>query len=211
MAKPQKVKNLEDATEVKEGNVKDLELLAKEFKSNKMPERKLVALRAKLTGLFLENVITEEEQELMESILRRERNLARISSRDNYLLNSIEAKRCDNICIVKTDDAPQVHHLSKDLECKFEFDPEYNDGKNRADSVGRFYVYVPRIVPTRHQLTVATVERELRGHPVGPEEYPTPKTLIHRLSLKRGEFNKWFDVQDETILDAAPVEPEYRF
>lgn len=208
MAKPKKVDELETPVE---GNIKDLELLAKEFKTNKMPERKLVALRVKLTGLYLEGKITQDEQELMEAILRKERNLSRITSRDNYLLNKIEADRCEDTCIVKTDDVPQVHHLIKDLECWFSYDAEYNDGKGRIDSVGRFHVYVPRTVPTRHQLSKAVVERELLGHPTSESDYPAPKVLIHRLVLKSSEFKKWFDVQDENILNAAPTEPAYQF
>jgi hypothetical protein len=211
VAKPARKIEASEATETPVGNIKDLELLAKEFKSNKMPERKLIALRVKLVGLFLEGKTTDDEQELMEAILRKERNQARINSRDNYLLNKIESERCQDSCIVKTDDVPAVHHLKKDLECKYYHDPDYNDGKNRADSIGRYHVYVPREVPTRHQLKNRTVEREILGHPVDPGEYPEPKTLIHKLVLKSSEFNKWFEIIDENILEAAQTEPAYTF
>lgn len=210
MAKTQKVQE-----EVKEqGNIQNLEVLAEEFRINKMDDRKRVALRVKLVGLFLDKKITHEEQVLMEAILRKERNHATINSRDNYLLNTIEAGRAEDTCVVKTDDVPQVHHLYKDLECKVHFDSEYNDGKGKKDSVGRYHVYVPREVPTRHQLSVATVQREALGHPVDPNEYPMPKTLIHRLVLRKGEFDKWFDIVDEDILNttkAAQPEPVYNF
>ena len=211
MSETTEVKETPKRAKVKEPSVKDLALLAKEFNTGKMPLKKLVALRVKLIGLFLERKAVKEEQELMEAILRKERNLSTINSRDSYILNKIEAERCEDVCVVKTDDAPTVHHLFKDLECKFKYDPDYNDGKGKKDSVGRFHVYVPRTVPTRHQLKNSVVERELLGHPTDPEDYPSPRVLIHRLVLKAGEFHKWFEVEEEGILEAAHVEPEYQF
>jgi hypothetical protein len=191
-------------------NIEGLDLLAKEYRSGKMPERKLVALRIKLMGLYTEGVITDSEQELMEAILRKERNLSRILSRDEYLLNTIESERCEEVAVVKTDDAPTVHHLHKGLECRFRYDPEYNDGKQRPDSLGRYYVYVPRVVPPEHQLSVATVRKENLGHPTSPDDYPPPRILIHRLVLKTQEFKAWFEVEDETLL-ATEAQPEYTF
>lgn len=205
------VKKIQEEKEVVQGSIKDLDKLAAEYNRGTMDDKKRVALRVKLVGLFLDGKSTKEEQDLMEAILQDERNFSKISSRDEYLLNKIESGRCENLCVVKTDDVPQVHHLNKDMECKFSFDRKYNDGKNKKDSVGRFHVYVPRVVPTRHQLSLATVERELRGHPIAESEYPAPKVLIHRLVLKKTEFEKWFSVQDDSILKAADVEPEYQF
>ena len=197
--------------EVKAGNIDGLVELAKEFKTGKMPERKLIALRTKLVSLFLEGKTTEDEQELMEAILRKERNLSTINSRDQYLLNAIEADRCESKAVVKTDDCPSVLHLYKHLECKFFFDPEYNDGKGKKDSIGRYHVYVPRVIPTRHQLKVETVQKEILGHPTDEKEYPAPKTVIHRLVLKTTEFEKWFDVEDSEILAPKASEPVYQF
>lgn len=205
-------KKLAEGEEVK-NNIENLAELATEFKSVKspMPEKKRIALRIKLISLFLENKATEPEQDLMEAILRKERNRGVIGSRDNYLLNKIEHDRAEAICVVKTDDAPQVHHLIKDLECRFDYDPEYNDGKNKDDSIGRYYVYVPRTVPTEHQISNDIARRELKGHPVDPSEYPAPKVLIHRIALKPREFEKWFDVEDESVLETVKTEPEYTF
>jgi hypothetical protein len=210
MARPKKVVDSEESKS-QEGNIPGLEALAVELQKGKMPEKKLIALRVKLVSLYKEGKITEEEQELMEAILRKERNLARILPSDQYLLNTIESERCEDTCIVKTDDVPQVHHLKKDLECKFYYDPEYNDGKGKKDSIGRYYVYVPRTVPTEHQLSIATVRKELKGHPTDASEYPEPKILLKRLSLKQTEFERWFDVPDAEILKPVQAEPEYKF
>lgn len=196
-----------------EGNIENLEPLREEFRKNKMPERKIVALREKLISVYHEGVITSEEQELMEAILRKERNLSKISSRDEYLLNKIESDRCEESCTVKTDDVPAVLHLRKDLECKFYYDPDFNDGKNRPDSVGRYFVYVPRIVPPEHQLKNATVLKEMRGHFVDAEEYPAEKILIHRLKLKEKEFQAWFEVNEDYLNKdyGQKKETEYTF
>ena len=206
-----KAKKIVESEEAKEGSIPGLTELSKEFKTGKMPERKLVALRTKLVSLFLDGKHTEDEQDLMEAILRKERNLGKINSRDQYLLNKIESDRSDNKCIVKTDDAPTVHHLSKDLECKYEYDSEYNDGKGKKDSVGRYHVYVPRTIPTRHQLKVETVMKEMLGHPTDEKDYPLPKVVIHRLILKGFEFERWFEVEDNELLAPKQTEVSYQF
>ena len=192
-------KKAEGMEEVK-GNIEGLDQLNAEFKSGKMQPKKLVALRTKLASLYKEEKITEEEQELMEAILRKERNHATIASAHSYLLNKIEADRIENVAVVSSDDAPAVHHLRKDMECKYIHDPDFNDGKRRSDSIGRFTVYVPRVVPTEHQLSVQTVLKEMKGHPTDPSEYPAPKILIHRIVLKEKEFQKWFEIKDDSIL-----------
>lgn len=206
MAKPKKA---EDG-EVK-NNIEDIEGLSKEYISRRMPERKLVALRRKLVSLFKEGLITNAEQELMETILKRDRALATILPHDNYLLNKIEYDRLERIAFVKTDDAPTVHHLKKDLECKFFYDHDFNDGKNKKDSVGRYVVYVPRTVPVTHQLSEAVVRKENMGHPIDPKEYPEEKILIHRIVLKDKEFNAWFEVEEDDILKDKNKEIEYTF
>lgn len=189
----------EEGGEAGENNIANLADLAAEYTKNKMPERKLIALRVKLIQLFNSEEITEEEQELMEKILRKERGMGRINSADEYMLNRIEAERLEDICIVKSDDTPVVHHLYKHLECKYFYDGEYNDGKGKKDSVGRFFVYVPRVVPTEHQLSNATVRKENNGHPTDPKEYPAPRTLIHRLGLKQKEFDAWFEADEDHL------------
>lgn len=217
-----KTKKVVKKVEEKKPNIENLAALKKEFvEGNRdarghripMPDRKLVALRQKLVSLFHSKAITEEEQELMEAILRKDRSLGRIATSDEYLLNKIESERCDQVCIVKSENTPVVHHLSQHLECKFKYDPEYNDGKNKPDSIGRYYVYVPRTIPTDHQLKNATVRKENLGHPTDPSEYPEPKVLIHRLGLRQREFDAWFEIdQDYLSMEGAAVkEAEYTF
>lgn len=222
-SKPRGRKPKAEVEEVKP-NIENLAALAAEFvqgtrdkmgKKIPMPERKLIALRVKLISLFNEGIITPDEQALMERILKKDRSIGRIASADEYLLNSIEASRLTGTCIVKSDDTPQVHHLYKGLECKFYYDDAYNDNKGKPDSIGRYFVYVPREVPTRHQLKISTVMKENLGHPTDPSEYPLPRTLIHRIGLKEKEFERWFEVEDAGILDSGLVgeeqEEEYQF
>jgi hypothetical protein len=200
-----------EVTPEKKSNIEQLDALRKEFATGKMVERKLVALRVKLVSLFTEKIITPDEQDLMETILRKDRNRGNINSAYSYLLNAIESERCVDVAFVKVDDAPMVHHLKKHLECKYVYDAEYNDGKNKEDSLGRYYVYVPRTIPTEYQLSAKTVMKELKGHPTDPSDYPPEKVLIHRISLKEREFQKWFEIEDENILNAEKAEPVYTF
>jgi hypothetical protein len=168
-----------------------------------MPERKLIALRSELVRLYEAGKATADEQEFMELILRRDRKLGKIFSAHEYLLNKIEHDRCEMRCVVKSADVPLVHHMHKGLECKFDYDPEYDDGKAKPDSIGRYYVFIPRTVPTRHQLKNATVEKEILGHPTDPKEYPADKVLIHRVALKEREFEAWLE-----IVKADPLEDD---
>lgn len=170
-------------------------------KKVQMPERKLIALRGELVKWYNAGIATEAEQDFMELILRKDRKLGKIFSAHEYLINKIEHDRCEMRCVVKSADVPLVHHMHSGLECKFEYDPEYDDGKAKPDSIGRYYVYVPRTVPTRHQLSNRTVEKEILGHPTSPEEYPKDRVLIHRVALKEREFEAWLEIVKADPLD----------
>jgi hypothetical protein len=188
---------------IQDKNITGLAALKKEFKSGKMPERKLVALKNKLIQVYKSNLHSEEEGELMEAVLIRERARATITMPDSYILHAIEQERCEEECEVKIENPPQVHHLTKGLRCKHLFDSD-------AD---RFIVYVPRIVPPEHQMTRDLVLKEQRGHFADESAYPKEKVLWHRLSLTPKEFAAWFDVINESILDEAKEvkEEEYKF
>lgn len=211
MARTAKVKEEEAQTEEVKANIPNTEELLKEYRTNKMPERKGIALKQKLVSLFNEGKITQDEQDLMEFIFRHERRKGIIQLADLYMLNKIENERIENVCYVKTDDAPAVHHLKKNLKCRYKFDAEYDDGKMKADSVGRYHVYVPRVVPGEHQISYKTALKESKGHPVDPSEIPEDKTLYHRLSLKLKEFEGWFEVEDDTILSTQSKKEEVQY
>lgn len=205
----------------KEGNIENLPLLKEEYTRGllvgnrrvRMPERKLIALRTKLVSLYHEGAITPDEQGFMELILRKDRSLGQIDAANQDLLNIIEQGRCERSCVVKTDDAPIVHNLHKGLQCRFNYDPDYNDGKAKPDSIGRYYVYVPVVIPTRHQLSNATVMKENLGHPTSEKDYPAPRTVIKRLGLKEAEFNAWFEEEMDHLSGGfvEEVEPSYQF
>lgn len=197
--------------EAKASNIANLEALAMEFKKGIMNEKKRIALRVKLVGLYKEGISTEDEQSLMELVLNFERGRGVITRRDEYMLNEIEADRLTDTCIVKSDSAPVVHHLVKDMECRFYYDPLFNDNKNRPDSIGRYFVYIPRVIPVDHQISYAVARKELKGHPVDPSEYPEPKTVIHRVAYKKREFDVLFEVHDDAILTTAPKQKEQEY
>jgi hypothetical protein len=221
MARPKKIQAEEgQETEAPKNNIENLEALKEEFlrgnlvkgKRVQMPERKLIALREKLVSLFKTQKSTPAEQELMEAILRRDRDRGSILTSNEYLLNGIENERCETFCIVKTDDTPPVHHLSKHLRCGFIYDPEFNDKKNKPDSIGRYYVYVPVTVPTLHQLKNSTVLKENRGHTPDPSEYPEPYVKIHRIGFKEREFNAYFEEEEDVLgADDEGEEEEFKF
>jgi hypothetical protein len=204
MAAPKTSKKRLAAEEVvTDKNITGLAALKKEFKSGKMPERKLVALKNKLLQVYKSNLHSEEEGELMEAVLIRERARNTITMPDSYALNLIEQDRCEEECEVKIENPPQVHHLVKGLKCKHFFDSDSD----------RYIVYVPRSVPPEHQMTRDLVLREQRGHFADESEYPKEKILWHRLSLTAKEFNAWFDVVNDSILEKSEqkTEEEYKF
>jgi hypothetical protein len=197
----------------KKGNIENLEALAAEFLKGKMPVNKASALRKKLVQLFTEKKATTSESDLMERILRHERNLGRIASSDNYLLNQIEADRCEEYAIVQSDEAPAALHLKKGVVCRFSFDREFNDNKNKKDSVGRYFVYVPRTIPQLNQLSYADALKHSAQKDFDIDKYKE-RVVIHRLVLKVQEFHKWLEIQDESILDGgheASPEDAYTF
>lgn len=202
MARPSKKKALLDEKPIKEENIKGIAALKREFQTGKMPERKLIALRTKLIDLFNKSLSSEDEAEFMEQVLIRDRARHVIAAPDAYVLHKIESDRCEMKCVVIAEAPPQVHHLSKGLECKYFYDSDDD----------RHIVYVPRTVPPEHQMTRDLVLKEQRGHFPSEEEYPKAKILWHRLSLVKKEFDAWFSIVDEDILTNTPtVEMEYKF
>lgn len=181
-----------------EASIKYLPELTKEFEMGTMPDRKLIALRTKLTQLYAAKQITPEEQALMESILMRERESGSITMHDSYVLNEIENARCAHQCIVSSDNAPQVHHLRKGIICKFKYDAIKK----------RYYVYVPRLIPAEFQYSNELAYKLVNHLPVEGEVFPSPRHLIHRLSLRDGEFRSWFEPEDQAILAPAKDKPE---
>ena len=203
MATTKKKAELVESDEVK-NNIDGLEALRKEYLMNKMPHRKLLALRTRLVELHLEEKITEAELALMELILKRDAATGKIADAHYEVLNRLEMSRCDEECIVKTTDAPIVHYLSKDQVCKFKIvtDDEGNT---------RYAVYVERVIPPEFQMTRELVLKEQRGHFPDESEYPKARTLIHKLNLKEREFNAWFDIVEDELAKPAKEEIEYRF
>ena len=184
-------------------NIAGLEALRKEYESGRMVEKKAIALRRKLVELFTGGINTPQELSLMETILKRERVKGSITPHDDYLYNKLESERCDEKCTVKTKSPPQVHHMVHGMECKFARDVEKN----------RFIVFIPRVIPTEHQMSRELLLKIERGHPTNESEYPPPRTLIHRIVVSAKEFDAWFEVIEDDILTRpiAKREETYTF
>lgn len=204
----------EDGEEQKP-NIENLEKLANEFNTGRMVPKKIAALIRRLVELYKGELATEDEKELMIEMLTTQRAQGLLPSGgvDHYLLNEIESAACAHQAECITDNAIGAHHLKKGLICRFSLDPKFNDRKGKKDSVGRYYVYVPRTVPTEHQIPQDVAYRRLERQPIEPHEYPKERVLIHRLILKVPEFKRMFEVIEEDILNAAAkeAEPEYTF
>lgn len=192
------VKGIDLAPIAVKDNIEGLGELQREFVSGKMVEKKAIALRRKLVELFISGMATTPESALMEVILKRERTKGVITDHDNYLLNQIENDRCADSCVVKTQFPPHVHHMVTGMVCKFSLDADTN----------KYTVYIPRIVPTEHQMTRELILREQRGHFPAEDEYPKPKTLIHRIIVNEKEFNGWFETLEDDILNKTSSKKE---
>ena len=188
-----------DAKEVKD-NINDLPLLRKEFERGQMQTRKLTALKAKLIELYMGEKQSANEFELMLMILKRDRLKGQLNDAHMELLNGIDIKKCEETCFVKVDNAPRVHHLSKDQVCRF-----YKD--NDTD---RFVVFVEIKVPPSHQMTYDLLMKEARGHFPSEDMYPKERIRLHRLDLTAKEFHAWFQINSDDILAAEKPE-EYTF
>lgn len=182
-------------------NIQNIRELKDEYLRGKMEERKKGAFMRKLSELYQKDTIHALELDAFKLILRRERTLGKISDYYNHeILCKIEKATCDEHAEVKSDTIPLVHHLKKGMICPFYFDADTD----------RYVVYVDKVIPTEHQMTEAILKKLDRGHIVPEEEYPQPRIQIQRLELNSKEFENWFDVVDEDILESKTQE-EFSF
>lgn len=146
---------------------------------------------------------TTEETKALAQILTRDRKKGTLSDANRQILNLIDIKNCDGVCVVKTPDVPTVHYLKDGMECKYFYDVNNE----------RYVVFVEREVPPEHQMTYKLLQKEERGHFPDEKEYPKTKFLLHRLDLTTAEFEKWFRIEkesDSVDLDSEEQE-EYEF
>ena len=186
---------------IADGNIKNLAMLKAEFVRGIMIPRKLVVLKNRLIELYHSKEITISEQDLMELILRRERGQGKIEEIYEEQLNVIEQSRCEDLCRVKTADAPRVHYLTLDQVCKFEHDADTN----------RYYIYVDIVVPPEWQMSRETVLKENRGHPTTADDYKPARIRVKRLNLTPKEFNAWFDIESDLLNVQAQEEQAFQF
>lgn len=192
-------------TETK-SNFENFKGLKKEFESTKMDPRKLGQLRDRLISLYNGKIILKEEQDLMEAILRKERSFSKtkkmtISDKNLHFLNALEADRLTDKAICKTDDIPPAMLLPGSSEVKFQWE----------DDREKVVIYSKVLVPTRHQLTRAIVDKEERGHAVPEEAYPQERYYIHRQILRATEFESWFEIIEDLINEDGEINSEETF
>lgn len=168
-----------------------------------MDPRKLIAFRTKLTELYTDKKAIQDEVKALSQLLTRDRKKGTLSDANRQILNEIDLKKCDGVCVVKSADVPSVHYLKDGMECKFFYDTDSE----------RYVVFVEREIPPEHQLTYKIIQKEERGHFPDEKEYPKTKILLHRLDLTSGEFDKWFKVEkdSESVDLSADEEETYEF
>lgn len=184
--------------------------LVEEFEMGIMPERKKVALLAKLVGLYDSQKLDEQEESLLRMILVQDRNRGSISPANTFILNNMEQAECSKECYVRVDNAPDSLNLSQGKVCKFRYDSSI--GRNAKGVItGRFVVYVPVTIAGEAQLTYAQAIRKGRGIELDPSEIPEDKVLYRRVCLTKKEFDKWFGFDDDSLISKPAEKPEYEF
>lgn len=190
---------------VSSANLPQFQFLEKEIKTMTMPERKRLALLNKLVSLYYDKKEDARELKLLREILEQDLFKGTISSANLYLLNSMDNNDCDQICTVKTDNAPAVLNLKKSTICKYKFDPKLG-----SDRAGRYVIFVPVTVEGKNQLTLDQALRQSRGLELALEEVPKDKVIYKRVTATQREFNNWFSFDDEVALNSTPKE-DYTF
>lgn len=196
-------------------NIDGLDALKKEFlgrprrmsdEKSRAHVRKRDKLLQRLEEIKTDGKLTDDEKELFVGIMKKLRIEGHLHRRLTYVLNEYELEDKDVFdCVVATDDAPNVHRLNRNTECKAIYDGDIK--MKGQETAGAYVVYVPRVIGTREQLSRDVVVRENLGHPVDPSEYPKQKTKWHRIVINPKEFAAWFD-SDEEIHDN---DDEYEF
>lgn len=189
-------------------NLENYAQLYKEFDSNKMEDRKRVALRNKLVSVYRANTIDDTERTFLRRMLVRERSRRELSEPHMLILNEIEQIEYSKKCFVKHPNAPKNLKLKLDTECKYYYGPELG-----SDGAGRFIVYVPEIIKPEWQVDMPTAMKMMQGHEIPANKLPPEKILWWRLELKTKEFERWFRYADEDLLDDMPNKEEldYKF
>jgi hypothetical protein len=157
----------------------------------------------KFRDLLFKNVetstVTGSEQDVLEAILRRERNgrnkkkmtisdsLDGKASKYYFWLNAIEAERLTETCTVKSNTPPASFHATFGLECKLSRDIE-------AD---RFLVYIPEEIKATFQYTDVHFQKTLLGQGIDLEDLPKAKTIWHFRDLNTSDFNRFFKANEE--------------
>lgn len=173
-------------------SIKNLGELKAQWSKNKLPPRIHVALKAKLIELYKAASIHEDEESLLWAMLNRERINGSLTDADGYILHAHEASECVEQCRVKINDAPATHGLVKDAVMKFRLDGDTN----------KFHIYPIRVVPGDHQLDMETAKRIAAGITVDPASFPKPRKLTRHIVINQKEFDRWFEVVDDSLLEA---------
>lgn len=187
---------------VKSKNLKEFAVLKDEFRKGRMPPTKKVALVTKLTGLYLEGKLDEEETLLMRDILTQDRIGGKLSNSLSDILNKIEVEECEDKCFVKNPNAPTVLNLKYMAVCNYKFE----------SARGRYIVYVPIEIPGEFQLSMAAARKYEKGLELDAHEIPATRVIYRRLDIKQKEFDAWFGYDEEILLgNKVKEQEEYNF
>lgn len=196
MARPKK-----EAKEIKTNfDVEKFTKAVDQLKKNSIDPRTLVALRNGLVEHYLKGSITDDEQEVMELILRRERKSGVIKDSHAQILNKIEYAREDLLdnCVVKSENPPAVHHLKHGLECRYNIDYE----------TSRYNVYIPMTIDPLWQMSNEAAMKIAMGIGLNESDLKPARIDIHFISIGKKEFDGWFEHVDKEILTEAAKEDD---
>lgn len=186
---------------VAKDTIEGIELLEREYDRGKMPERKVLGLKAKLVELYRGKAISKNEMRLFMKILNREVAKGNISDEHYELFNRIEISKADEQCIVKVDDAPIVHFLTKGMICPF----------YKNHETDKYIIFIARKISPEWQLTKEVAMKRVNGHTIPEKDYPKEKELLHRISIGQKEFDAWFDYVEGDDALAPEREQTYTF
>ena len=186
---------------VAKDTIEGIEILEREYDRGKMPERKVLGLKAKLVELYRGKIISKGEMRLFMKILNREVTKGNISDEHYELFNRIEIAKADEECIVKVDDAPIVHFLTKGMICPF----------YKNHETDKYVIFITRKISPEWQLTKEVAMKRVNGHTIPEKDYPKERELLHRLSIGQKEFDAWFDYVEGDDVLAPEREQTYTF
>ena len=174
--------------------------VAKEYKGART---QIEIKRAKQAVLVLRREIKESEDiNSLVTLLKWERSRKLISVQDDYLLNQMEMDNLpdDRVCICKTKLPGSGIRAVVGTEYKYfqHYDENYINKATKVPGNNFFTFYVPKVISGDEQIDEALASKIKRGFHPEAKDYKEDRILINKYTLIESEFEKYFDIEDET-------------